>query len=227
MDTTASRSMINPTGIASHFNSSPQKVNLILSELGFIENDIAGWKLTRLGKENGGKQCQHDVSGKLYVLWPSTIVSNKNLVGAFNGVAPNNIERATTQEHQLHSDNFRFKYPANYRTRDGHYVRSKSEVIIDDWLYTYGLVHSYERKLPISDDVISDFYIPAGSGRPQAVFIEFWGMENEPQYKERMNKKIAIYKKNELPLIELYEADIQNIDDVLPRKLLAFKIKVG
>jgi hypothetical protein len=89
------------------------------------------------------------------------------------------------------------------------------------------LVHSYERKLPVSDDVISDFYIPAGAGRPQAVFIEFWGLEGDPQYKDRMRKKIDIYRKNELPLIELYETDIQNIDDVLPRKLLAFKIKVG
>ncbi len=34
---------LNATTIGKHFNVSSQKINLILSELGFQENDIAGW----------------------------------------------------------------------------------------------------------------------------------------------------------------------------------------
>ncbi len=124
------------------------------------------------------------------------------------------------------SNNFRHKYPATLRTQDGHFVRSKSEVIIDNWLYISGLVHSYEKKLPIDEDVISDFYIPSGNGRPQAVYIEYWGLENDPAYQNRMKQKIEIYKKYDFPLIELTDKDIENIDDVLPRKLLQHKIKV-
>ena len=126
------------------------------------------------------------------------------------------------------SENFRHKYQADHRTQDGHFVRSKAEVIIDNWLYYAGLVHSYERKLPsIDEDVVSDFYIPSGNGRPQGVYIEFWGLENDPKYLERKKKKVEIYRKNDLHLIELNDADVQNLDDVLPRRLLAFKIKVG
>jgi hypothetical protein len=224
--------LVNATAIGKHFNVSSQRINLILSELGFQENDVAGWEVTKLGKNLGGKQFEHEQSGKSYVLWPESILVNKNLNEFFNlNFLEKAVEKTSTQivstNSQTQSDNFRQKYPATYRTQDGHMVRSKSEVIIDNWLYISGLVHSYEKKLPIDEEVVSDFYIPSGNGRPQAVYIEYWGLENDPKYKDRMKKKIEIYKKYEFPLIELIDKDIENIDDVLPRKLLQFKIKVG
>jgi hypothetical protein len=221
-------SLLNPTAIGKHFDATSQKVNLVLSELGFIEHDIAGWRVTKLGVKFGGQQKKHHVSGASFVLWPPSILNNKNLVTAFGDeILPTAIFVAPELQPSVNQENFRHRYPANYRTRDGHFVRSKSEVIIDDWLYTYGLVHAYERKLPINEDVVSDFHIPSGPGRPHAVYIEYWGMESDTRYKDRMIKKIELYRKNELPLIELGESDIQNLDDVLPRKLLEFKIKVG
>jgi hypothetical protein len=101
-------------------------------------------------------------------------------------------------------------------------VRSRAEVIIDNLLYQYGLVHAYERKIIIGDEeVLSDFYLPAGK-----VYIEFWGLENDSRYLERKKKKIEFYKKNEIPLIELNDEDILNLDDHLPRKLKNYGIKV-
>lgn len=127
----------------------------------------------------------------------------------------------------INKDNFREKFEAKHRTIDGHYVRSKAEMLIDNWLYQYGLVHAYERKLPIDEDVYCDFYIPSGNGRPQAVYIEFWGLENDTKYTERKNKKIEIYKREGLSLIELTDADLQNIDDILAKKLRQFKVPIG
>ncbi|MBL0335177.1 MAG: glycerol kinase [Chitinophagaceae bacterium] len=224
--------LLNATAIGKQFSVSSQRINLILSELGFQENDVAGWEVTKLGKSLGGRQFQHEQSGKFYVLWPETILTNKNLVQVFDASVPEKVNdkksvKSETPNLQTTSDNFRHKYPAIYRTQDGHFVRSKSEVIIDNWLYISGLVHSYEKKLPIDEDLISDFYIPSGNGRPQAVYIEFWGLENDQNYQERMKKKIELYKKYDLPLIELKDKDIENTDDVLPRKLLLFKIKVS
>lgn len=109
----------------------------------------------------------------------------------------------------------RKKFPADYRTRDGHYVRSRAEALIDDWLYISGLVHAYERKLPVEEDVYSDFYLPQGK-----VYIEFWGLEGSPDYDERKSKKIEIYRKYQYRLIELGDKDLLNLDDVLPRALL-------
>ena len=48
---------------------------------------------------------------------------------------------------------------------------------IDNTLYEYWLVHAYERKLPVEEDVYCDFYIPTGK-----VYIEYWGYENDEKY---------------------------------------------
>ena len=59
--------LLNATAIGKHFDISSQRLNLIFSELGWIEKDIAGWKLTKLGKGLGGRQFEHETSGGTYV----------------------------------------------------------------------------------------------------------------------------------------------------------------
>lgn len=229
--------LINATTIGKHFDISSQRLNLILSELGLIEKDLAaGWEITKLGKSIGGRQFEHETSGANYVLWPENIFQYKRLLEVFkeNTTEQPQIQSATvvspqteTQVANINKDNFREKFEAKHRTIDGHYVRSKAEMLIDNWLYQYGLVHAYERKLPIDEDVYCDFYIPSGNGRSQAVYIEFWGLENDPKYTERKNKKIEIYNREGLSLIELTDADLQNIDDILAKKLRQFKVPIG
>lgn len=112
---------------------------------------------------------------------------------------------------------FRKKFPANFRTEDGHYVRSKAEKIIDDWLFHKGIPHAYERRVPFEEEVYCDFFIGIG----QKVWIEYWGSE-EKNYLKRKELKISFYKKNNKNLIELIDRDIENLDDVLPLKLRPF-----
>ena len=229
--------LINATAIGKHFDISSQRLNLILSELGLIEKDLAaGWEITKLGTSIGGRQFEHETSGANYVLWPESILQYKRLLEVFkeNATDQPQTQTATISSTQtetpvanINKDNFREKFEAKHRTIDGHYVRSKAEMLIDNWLYQYGLVHAYERKLPIDEDVYCDFYIPSGNGRPQAVYIEFWGLENDTKYTERKNKKIEIYKREGLSLIELTDADLQNIDDILAKKLRQFKVPIG
>lgn len=216
--------LINATTIGKHFDISSQRLNLILSELGWIEKDIAGWEITKLGKSLGGKQYEHETSGGTYVLWPEDILTNKNLTSSFKEVSiqPETSKIQPDKEIVKSSgDNFRDKFPATLRTKDGHMVRSRAEVIIDNALYDYKLAHAYERKLPIEEDLYSDFFIPS-----ENVYIEFWGMEDDPKYAERKKVKIEIYKKYDFKLIELNDSDISNLDDYLPKKLLKFNIKV-
>lgn len=221
--------LLNATTIGKHFNLSSQRLNLILSEFGWIEKDLAGWTITKLGKSVGGKQFEHETSGGSYVLWPNSILQNKSLLGVFNNTptekeVPNPIAAPPenqTQTPSIKSNNFREKFEAKHRTKDGHYVRSRAEVIIDDTLYDYGLVHAYEKKVPIEEELYTDFYLPNGK-----VYIEFWGMENDPKYLKRKKIKQEIYRKYELKLIELDDNDILNLDDHLPKKLLKYGIKV-
>jgi hypothetical protein len=213
---------INATAIGKHFEISSQRLNLIFSELGWIIKDISGWQITKLGKRLNGKQFEHQTSGGTYVLWPESILVDKNLTSLFNvTVTEETITETPKKIQKATSVNFREKFPASFRTKDGHMVRSRAEVIIDNALYDYNLSHAYERKLPIDEDLYSDFFIPS-----KGVYIEFWGMENDPKYLERKKAKIKIYDKYDLKLIELNDADLLNLDDHLPKKLLKYGIKV-
>ena len=221
---------LNATAIGKHFNMSSQRLNLILAELGWQEKNAAGWSVTKLGTAQGGRQMEHD-SGSNFVIWPSAILDDRRLLDV---VAPKEIAApsavAAPVPHyngDTSSTDYRIKYPANQRTQDGHYVRSRAEMLIDDWLYQYRIVHAYERRLPIEAEVLCDFYIPSGEGRSKGIYIEFWGLEGEPGYENRKRVKLEHYRKNEFSLIEITSSDIDNLDDVLQRKLLKFNIKVG
>jgi len=220
--------LLNATIISSHFNVSASRLHLILSELGWIEKDITGWVLTSIGKAVGGRQFENDFSGKSYVLWPYSIINNPSLIDVFNNEDIEEDEPITKSKTAVKklsikkkTESFREKFEAKHRTKDGHYVRSRAEVIIDNTLYDYGLVHAYEKKVPVEEELDTDFYLPNGK-----VYIEYWGMENDLKYLERKKKKQELYQKYELKLIELNDEDILNLDDHLPKKLLRFGIRV-
>jgi hypothetical protein len=180
------RSM-NATAIGKRFGISPQRMNPIMAELGWTEKGVSGWTVTKLGRSIGGRQMEHE-SGSTYVVWPANIVEHQRLLDV---VKPQEQpEPPTSGGISLAGPGFREKFEAKLRTTDGHYVRSRAELVIDNWLYTYGIVHAYERRLNIEEECYCDFYIPSGPGRPQAVYIEFWGLEDDPKYAARKKKKL-------------------------------------
>jgi len=115
---------------------------------------------------------------------------------------------------EIEEQDFRTKFPANIRAEDGHKVRSRAEQLIDNWLYHKGIAHAYERRVPIEEEVYSDFFIPIG----RKVWIEFWGID-ELKYNKRRDIKKSYYKKHKKNLIELTDKDIENLDDIMPMKL--------
>ena len=120
-------------------------------------------------------------------------------------------------DEEKEENDFRTKFPATFISEDGHRVRSKAEQIIDNWLYHKGIVHAYERRVPIEEEVYCDFFIPLG----QKVWIEFWGTDEERYAKRKILKK-QFYQKNKKNLIELNDKDIERLDDVMPIKLRPF-----
>lgn len=215
---------LNATAVGKHFDISAQRMNLIFSELGWQEKRTAGWAVTKLGQATGGRQMEYE-TGATYVVWPSGILEHKRLLYVVRPSAEPVKPEPTGNS--LSGPGFRERFPATMRAIDGHMVRSRAEMLIDNYLYHSGIVHAYERKLPIEEDCYCDFYIPQGPRSPQAVYIEFWGMEGDPSYADRKRKKLELYRKNEIPLIELNNEDLTNLDDVLARKLLKYNIKVG
>lgn len=119
---------------------------------------------------------------------------------------------------------YRNRYPAEFFCDDGHKVRSLSEQAIDNWLYKHGISHAYEPIIPIPEQLIPDFEIKNSSGN--SVYLEFWGMIENPYYIERMYKKVQIYSNRNFPLIELRPEDLKSLDFILPKKLLKWNIQI-
>ena len=182
-----------------------------------VKKALKGWQATAQGLKLKAIQSEDFRSGIPYVRWPQTILDNKSLIETIEQLKGHNKEPSSLEETKKE---FRDKFKATHRTTDGHMVRSKAEMLIDNWLYMAEIVHAYERKLPIEEDVYSDFYIPAGK-----VYIEYWGLEDQPKYLDRKKKKIEIYKKYGFNLIELKDYEVQNLDDHLPKLLLKYGVQ--
>lgn len=205
------------------------RVNLILTELGWVEKFTKGWKVTRQGEKQGGRTWTFKQNGAPYAVWPDRLLQSKVFLAAVNeigrdrfketaeaseGPLPSSAEKSQSQVADL-----RTRFPAKYRAADGHYVRSRAELSIDNWLYMQAIVHAYERKLPVEEDAYCDFYLPQSK-----VYIEYWGMEKDSAYAQRKKEKQAIYARYGLNLVELADAELENLDDNLARLLLPFGV---
>ena len=211
---------LTSTLIGKNFEISAIKVNALIAELGWIKkSNVGGWQVTRNGRKKGGVEMESS-SGIPYVVWDKSLLNNKSLIKSIKELKGENTVEAESSSSS--TDEFRQKFPAKYRTQDGHRVRSRAEVMIDDYLYLKNIAHAYERRLPIDEEVLCDFFIPEGR-----VYIEFWGLEENEKYLSRKKKKLEIYAAEGLQLIELNDKDIESLDDVLPRKLRHFGINVS
>jgi hypothetical protein len=112
----------------------------------------------------------------------------------------------------------RLRYEAKFRCEDGHYVRSKNEVIIDNWLFNHNISHAYEKKV-LGLNMLCDFYIKLKNSKEY--YIEVWGL-NDPTYLKRKREKINIYNQNNLNLISIENDVIQNIDDFMLKKFSSY-----
>ena len=146
-------------------------------------------------------------------------ISIENAASSINDVAGLN---GPSNDSNIASISVEFpgKLEAIHIAIDGDFVHSKAQISIDNWLYMAEIVHAYERKLPIEENVYCDFYIPTGK-----VYIEYWGDNDDPKYLAHKQKKLAVYEKYGFKLIELNNADVQHLDDILPRLLLKFGVQ--
>ena len=110
-----------------------------------------------------------------------------------------------------------------FKTIDGHYVRSEDEQTIDNFLFRNGVIHAYEKRLPGDKCFYCGFYIPP-QNKNQAIYIEYWGMENDETYFEYMKTKLEIYKREQLQLIEITKNNLKNLKGYLTEKLRLFQV---
>lgn len=116
---------------------------------------------------------------------PSFSESALRLTNLFGAPTPVEIESRFLEDGLIH------------RTQRGEAVRSKSEVIIADLLYSRGLDYEYERQLVGSDGSIRypDFTVD-DSELGRTIYWEHLGLMADPIYRERWERKLRWYQKN-------------------------------
>ncbi|OLQ92953.1 glycerol kinase [Vibrio panuliri] len=209
--------MLSATQLGEKLNLSAKRLNLLLSELGWIKKTPQGWQATPAGLTHGAKQKVSKESGQTFVIWHDTITRNQRLKQTVVEYLGEDADANATDKSFAR---FQHKFAAKHRTLDGHYVRSRAELIIDNWLYMNGIVHAYDRPLPIEAELLSDFYLPSGK-----VYLQFWGDDTGAMEADEIERIRQVYLDHQFALIEVYSHEITQLDELLPSRLRVHGIK--
>jgi hypothetical protein len=106
---------------------------------------------------------------------------------------------------------------SSYLCLDGHLVKSKGELIIDNYLYLLKIEHYYEKSIKIYGSKIKyDWYLPKYD-----IYMEYWGYGGK-KYEKRKKEKLRLYKKANLQLISIENYMFHNIYSEIDKKLKKF-----
>lgn len=192
----AEEATLTATRLGELYGVSPQRINSLLSELGWIDRDQRGWMLSERGKKLGGEQRTSDKG--FFVVWPGAIRHFEEFVRAMDNLSGQ----------------------GSGPSLDGHPVLNSAERQIDNWLYLHNIVHAYRRPLPGSD-LSCSFYLPQ-----RKVYIDFWGMDlSSGKLSDKLAREEHC-QTHGLKVITLHDEDLARLDEVLPQKLLQFGIQL-
>lgn len=190
--------LLTSTKLAKQFSLTRKMLDQILCELGWVLPARKGWEVTQPGQNVGGCQRENPDTAVPFVVWPAILSENPVLTRA--------VQNRTAL--------------GSLSCSDGHQVESEQEQAIDNWLYFSGLLHAYRKQLPFEEALTADFYLPR-----HHIYIEYVGVGNAPgTLSEKMRKKEQLLQAG-YKCIELQDADIAALDEVLPRKLLKYGVE--
>tara|TARA_R110002110_G_scaffold14698_1_gene67594 strand:+ start:13102 stop:13995 length:894 start_codon:yes stop_codon:yes gene_type:complete len=197
-----------------------RQINRALAELGLQQHSILGWELTALGKKLGGQQEESKNSGAFYVTWPHEIVDH--------AVVHRELTRQSDQAQRpkagegYEGDLFAAGEAETVICGgiDGHQLQTPLQASICNWLYLAQLAHACQRALPVEELLYADFYVPVGN-----VYIDCWEADvPASELSEKLHQR-EIYREMQLRHIEINGDDVDRLDEVLGRGLLAYGIR--
>lgn len=100
---------------------------------------------------------------------------------------------------------------------DGHKVRSKGELVIDNYLHKLGLNHEYEKTIKVRGENIKYDWFLIDYG----IYIEYWGYFGKV-YLKRKEEKLNLYRKGKLKLISVEDIMLMDIYLNLKKELERF-----
>lgn len=201
-----------------------RQINRALAEMGLQHHSILGWELTDLGRSLGGQQEESNSSGAFYVTWPHEIIDSP-IVHRELGRQSDQIQgqdRTAEPTGEAAPDLFAGADDQEVACQgiDGHKVQTLLQLQVCNWLYLAQLAHAYERALPTEEALCADFYVPAGH-----IYIDCWEADIPVGEMSSRLRKREIYSELQLRVIEINASDVDRLDEVLGRGLLAFGIR--
>ena len=200
-----------------------RQINRALAEIGLQHHSILGWELTALGKTLGGQQQESANSGAFYVTWPHEIIDHpvihRELTRQSDQIQAPQPEIVEGAEPDL----FAAPEPGDNATCNGidsHQLQTPLQARVCNWLYLAQLAHAYQRALPVEELIYADFYIPEGR-----VYIDCWEEDTPAQALSGKLHKREVYRELGLRHIEINARDVEQLDEVLGRGLLAFGLR--
>ena len=100
------------------------------------------------------------------------------------------------------------------RSTSGHVVDTHLQLVVCNWLYRAGLVHAFQRALPVEEEIYADFYVPAAS-----LVIECWEQDVPTLTLARRLRVREVCREIDMPYLELTNADESRLEQVLGSKL--------
>lgn len=214
---------LTTAGLAKRFDLHPRMVSRALAELGLQAHTILGWELTEQGKKFGGLQEESENSGTLYVSWPKDIVENPVIHRELDTlclVESSGELASDSNSGDRSGDLFAGSSVDKLASSDGHQLQTQLELHVCNWLYLAQLAHAYKRRLPVEDELLADFYLPASS-----VYIECWQEDIEHEVLSNKLRKQEMYRIQQLKVIDINERDIEKLDKVLGDSLRELGIR--
>lgn len=188
---------LTATRIGEQINLPARMVNLVFSELGWMNKDQRGWMVSQKGAALGAEQ-RNSKQG-FYVVWPANIIEHSQLQTMVSNINADNLSTSL----------------------DGHQPKNQAEQKICNWLYLHHICYAYNRTVD-NNELYCSFYLPE-----RKIYIDYFGLNNiEASLSANLEKK-KYYQQHGLSFIELHDEDIQNLDQALTQKLLQFGLQLN
>jgi hypothetical protein len=199
-----------------------RQINRALAELGLQHHTLLGWELTGPGRSLGGQQEESEASGAFYVTWPHELVDNpvihRELTRQSDQSWP--AQRSGEEEPDLFAGGAAEAAESEWQGIDGHLLQTPMQRRVCNWLYLAQLAHAYRRALPTEEVLCADFYLPEGS-----IYIDCWESEVAAGELGAKLRKRELYRQLKLRHLEINPDDMERLDEVLGRGLLAYGIR--
>lgn len=205
--------LLNAAQIGRKYGLHAREVRRLFGEIGLLQRGANGWELSVHGEQVGGLLLDNELS-EGEPSWPEGVLEQP--------LVATQLEYGQSQYRATDDDENDLLANVNeYIALDGHHYQRRGEWQICNWLYLAGIVHACQRKLPGSEALCADFWLPEAG-----LYIEYNGDERDAHALAAALQRVEIYRQQQWSFIEINADQLTDLDEVLTRQLRRRGVRV-